>query len=65
MAAPDRKVDVQRVLSKVQQDPTGALLVQNAMLACVVEDQEEQIGQLQSALADKVESEERDNDGSL
>lgn len=50
---PVHKIDLGRVLSKVQEDPMGALLVQNAMATCVIEDQAETIRGLQKELVEK------------
>lgn len=53
VAAPtpgQRSVDVQRVLAKVQAHPTGALLVENAVQACVIEDQDELVAGLRAEL---------------
>lgn len=57
-AEPSDRYDIEplRILQKVQQDPTGALLIQNAQYACVVEDQQEVIRQLQSELVAKSKS---------
>lgn len=50
---PDHKIDLDRILNKVQNHPMGALLVQNAMAACVIEDQSEMIRGLQKELVEK------------
>lgn len=45
-----RSVDLQRVLTKVQENPTGALLVTNAVQACVIEDQDKALEELRAEL---------------
>lgn len=45
-----------RLLEKVQDDPMGRILVQNALQACVIEDQTQVIRQLQKELVAKAEN---------
>lgn len=49
-AGGEHKVDFQRVLAKVQAHPTGALLVETAVQACVIEDQQKLIEGLRGEL---------------
>lgn len=56
------QVDPVRVLAKLEQDPQGLLYVRSAMQACVIEDQQETIRQLQDELIKKTK--EGRDDGS-
>lgn len=46
-------IDAQKIVELVQQDPTGALLVRNAIQACVIEDQQQMIQGLRQELVKK------------
>jgi hypothetical protein len=46
-------VDPRQIVELVQQDPTGALLVRNAVQQCVIEQQQSFIEQLKRDLVEK------------
>ena len=48
--ADQEPINLKRVLEKVQSDPTGALLVQSAVQACIIEDQAEALAALRAEL---------------
>lgn len=49
----EHQIDISRVMTKVQEDPTGKLLVQNAVASCIIEDQADTIKKLQEELIEK------------
>jgi hypothetical protein len=56
-------IDLKRVLDKVQSDSTGALLVQSAVQACVIEDQATVIEGLRAELVRATSGADRSSAG--